>query len=164
MNINQKIKELNEYLASETQREILLIDLESALIVTKGAVVNKNFFEKYFSRTVEGTERTFFTVYLNSGKDWQWNLTYDIGFNQRIHGFKVPSRKTTDILTQTKEELVWTRNRIESIKKQIAQTEGLDIIQIQQDILAVWEKHWRPSVWHEIITDFNIVHPTAAEL
>lgn len=165
MNITKgKIKEYQEVI-NRTEEAIARAKLlYSALSTWDKKIVNKSFFEHYF--TMHDTDGEIH-------KDWKGKIVTDFKFidmpyshmhGKRIHlgmyeYVEVDNTDTMHVCERVKKMIAILEERIAHYKKSIEELEAVNEEAITKDLIAVWKKHGKPSIWSKLLDSYDVQNP-----
>ena len=165
MNITQeKIKDCKESIEKAENALARAKLLYSGLSTWDKKVVNKTFFEHYFTTHDEKGEVR---------KDWKGKIVTDFRLadmpysymhGKRIHlamyeYVEVDNADTAHVCERTKSTITSLTERIEQYKQKIKELETVDERAIIKDVLAVWKKHGKPSIWSKLLDSYDVQNP-----
>jgi hypothetical protein len=152
----QELERLQGY--ADTYRQTLkdLAELEAPLLTWDKKIIDKRFFEQFFT---EKNEWRNWTKYSFSKPEYSFSrYNYKIFLN-RNHNLELQTREKEEILTAITELRVkLTEWLIENEAK--TKTIGkVDEKKMVADILAVYKKHGCPDIWQKVLDKYEVKYP-----
>lgn len=164
MQKEQEIIKLQGYIATSQTVIASLTELQTALDKHTGKVVNKTFFEKYFTLTNEdGTpEKRLYTEevrtkYCMYTSDFSW-APYRI-YLTTSETLNLLNRDTAHIRETVSHMLTAKQLSITEYTNQITALNAFDEKALVSELLALYYKHGQPSIWQEILDQYEVKYP-----
>ncbi len=153
------LERYNEHLARGQHLIESVGEILKALDSYTGQVVNARFFKKHFSESNEWSQWTSYAIikarYSYRG-DFELHIPYTAGDSEYIN---LESRETSHFKEILIKRLATYKEMNENTKKALSEVENTDEQAIKKEIIAIYTKHNKPSIWGEILKDYNVMYP-----
>ncbi len=141
-------------------------ELKTALSSYDKNIINKTFFEKYF---------TFKDINGELSKDWKGNLNTSFQFSGKAYNFdryekriflafseyvEVNATDKTTVIKAVEEKESNILNWIKTTEERLAENDTIDEETIKAEIIAIFYKYNKPSLWGKILEDYEVKYPS----
>lgn len=157
MNKQEKLLNIEQYKLYAINILSVLDSLKKALIDYDKKIIDKRFFEKYFS--IKKDEYRDWTKYSLSKPRYSFDKhAYEIYLGKEDK-LELAARSKTCILDAIEEKIKYIDNNVARYEKEKEEVTSIDEELLKKDILAVYEKHNKPSIWQSVLDDYSIKYP-----